>query len=95
MPHSSSDKSFNNTKSWVDNALAINGSIHNGPFESVCLKPYLPLLSRFILCGNGEARNGRSKAIVNSGVCCNVEGTEDNWEKEKQLSSYLKQYLGK
>jgi hypothetical protein len=31
---SSSDKSFNNHKSWVDEALQISGSPHNGTFES-------------------------------------------------------------
>jgi len=30
----SSDKSFNNTKSWVDKALKHNGSTHGGTFES-------------------------------------------------------------
>ncbi len=34
VPHSSSDRSFNNTKSWVDKALEISGSPHNGTFES-------------------------------------------------------------
>ena len=34
VPRSSSDKSFNNTKSWVDKALEISGSPHNGTFES-------------------------------------------------------------
>ena len=34
MPHSASDKSFNNTKSWVDQALKYNGSPHPTTFES-------------------------------------------------------------
>ncbi len=34
VPRSSSDKSFNNTKSWVDEALKYNGSTHGGTFES-------------------------------------------------------------
>jgi hypothetical protein len=34
VPNSSSDKSFDNSKSWVDEALQINGSAHNGTFES-------------------------------------------------------------
>jgi hypothetical protein len=34
VPRSSSDKSFNNTKSWVDEALKYNGWIHGGTFES-------------------------------------------------------------
>jgi hypothetical protein len=34
VPHSSSDKSFNNTKSWVDEALKYNGSTHGRTFES-------------------------------------------------------------
>jgi hypothetical protein len=34
VAHLSSDKLFNNTKSWVDKALEISGSPHNGTFES-------------------------------------------------------------
>ena len=34
VPRLSSDKSFNNTKSWVDEALKYNGSTHGGTFES-------------------------------------------------------------
>jgi hypothetical protein len=34
VPRSSIDRSFNNTKSWVDEALQINGSTHGGTFES-------------------------------------------------------------
>jgi len=34
VPRSSSDKLFNNTKSWVDGALKYNGSTHGGTFES-------------------------------------------------------------
>jgi hypothetical protein len=34
VPRSSSDKSFNNTKSWVDEALKYNGSTHGGTIES-------------------------------------------------------------
>ncbi len=34
VPHSSSDKSFNNTKSRVDEALKYNGLTHGGTFES-------------------------------------------------------------
>ena len=34
VPRSSSDLSFNNTKLWIDKALEINGSPHNGTFES-------------------------------------------------------------
>jgi len=34
VPHSSSDTSFNNTKSWVDDALKYNGSTHKTTFES-------------------------------------------------------------
>jgi hypothetical protein len=34
VPHSSSDKYFNNTKLWVDEALQINRSTHSGSFES-------------------------------------------------------------
>jgi hypothetical protein len=34
VPWTSSDKSFNNNKSWVDEALQISGSAHNGTFES-------------------------------------------------------------
>jgi hypothetical protein len=34
VPRLSSDKSFNNTKSWVDKALEIIESPHNGTFES-------------------------------------------------------------
>ena len=34
VAHLSSDKLFNNTKSWVDKALEISGSPHNGMFES-------------------------------------------------------------
>ena len=33
VPRSSSEKSFNNTKSWVDEALKYNGSTHGGKFE--------------------------------------------------------------
>jgi hypothetical protein len=34
VPRSSSDKSFNNTKSWVGEALKYNGSTHGRTFES-------------------------------------------------------------
>ncbi len=34
VPRSSSDKSFNKTKSWVDEALKINGSTHGGTYKS-------------------------------------------------------------
>jgi hypothetical protein len=34
VPCSSSDRSFNNTKSWVDEALQVNRSSHGGTFES-------------------------------------------------------------
>ena len=34
VPCSSSDKLFNNTKSWVDEALKYNGSTCGGTFES-------------------------------------------------------------
>ena len=34
VPRSSTDKSFNNNKSWVDDALKINGSTHGGTYES-------------------------------------------------------------
>ena len=34
VPRSSSDKSFNNTKSWVDEALKYNGLTHGGTIES-------------------------------------------------------------
>jgi len=34
VPHSSSDKSFNNTKSWVDEVLKYNGSTYTTKFES-------------------------------------------------------------
>jgi len=33
VPRLSSDKSFNNTKSWVDEALKYNGSTHKTTFE--------------------------------------------------------------
>jgi hypothetical protein len=36
VPCSASDKSFNNTKSWVDQALKYNGSPHPMTFESAC-----------------------------------------------------------
>ncbi len=42
LPHSSSDKLFNNTKSWVDEALKYNGSTHGGTFESAfCVSNHL------------------------------------------------------
>ena len=42
VPRPSSDKLFNNTKSWVDEALKINGSTHNGTFESAfCVSNHL------------------------------------------------------
>jgi hypothetical protein len=42
MPQSSSNKLFNNSKSWVDNALQISGSPHNGTFESAfCVANHL------------------------------------------------------
>jgi hypothetical protein len=34
VPHSSSEKLFNNTKLWVDEALIYNGLTHGGTFES-------------------------------------------------------------
>ncbi len=34
VPHASSNLLFNNTKLWIDKALEINGSPHNGTFES-------------------------------------------------------------
>ena len=35
VPRSSTDKSFNNNKPWVDDALKVNGSKHGGTYEHI------------------------------------------------------------
>lgn len=70
VPHSSSDKqSFSNTKSWIGEALKINGSSHNGTFGSVfCVSNQLCCFYRGSFVAALE-----KQGMVNSAICGNDE----------------------
>jgi hypothetical protein len=96
VPCSSSDKSFNNTKSWVDEALKINGLTHGGTFESAF--HVSNHLCRFYRDSFVAAMNKQGMAIAQPMLTVqfaammsrlNITGT-----KERVLVKFMRQHLG-
>jgi hypothetical protein len=95
VPHSSSDKSFNNTKSWVDGALKYNGSTHGRIFESAFrVSNHLCRFYRDSFIAGMEKQGmpiAQPKSTVQYAVMMstlNITG-----KKERVLGKYMRQYL--
>jgi hypothetical protein len=96
VPRSSSDKSFNNTKSWVDEALKNNGSTHGGTFESAFR--VLNHLCRFY----GDSfvavmeKQGMSIAqpMLTVQYAAMLSALNITGKKERVLGKYVRQHLG-
>ena len=90
VPCLSSDKSFNNTKSWVDEALKNNGSTHDGTRESAF--HVANHLCRFYQDSVCEALNQQGRGIggdVKGKICHNDECVEDHSGARKNLGKIL------
>ena len=96
MPLLSSDKLFNNTKSWVDKALKINGSTHNGTFESafhvsnnLCRFYKDSVVATMDKQGMAIAQPMLTLQYVAMLSALNITGI-----KERELSKHLRLHLG-
>ena len=97
VPKAGSDKSFYNSKSWIDDALKINGSPHNGTFESafrvskhLCRFYKEPFVAALRKEGMEIANPMSTTQFVAMLSALQITG-----QKEKVLAKYLRQYLGK
>jgi hypothetical protein len=93
---SSSDKSFNNTKSWVDEALKYNGSTHGGTIESAFrVSIHLCRFYRDSFVAAMEKQGmpiAQPMSTVKYAVmmsALNITG-----KKERVLGKYMRQHLG-
>jgi hypothetical protein len=96
VPPSSSDKSFNNTKSWVDEALKYNGSTHGGTFESAFrVSNHLCRFYRDLFVATMEKQGmpiAQPMSMVKYAAMMstlNITG-----EKERVLEKYTRHHLG-
>jgi hypothetical protein len=96
VPCSSSDKLFNNTKSWVDEALKINGSTHGGKFEIAFRVSNH--LCRFYRDSFVAAMNKQGMAIAQPmsmvQYAAMMSGLNITGKKERVLAKYMRQHLG-
>ena len=97
VPCSSSDKSFNNTKSWVDEALQISGSPHNGTFESAfCVANHM---CRFYKDSVDKALNKQGMIIAQEMTVVKyvamLRALKITGACERVLARYLQEHLGK
>ena len=97
VPKAGSDKSFYNSKSWIDDALKINGSPHNGTFESayrvsrhLCRFYKEPFVAALRKEGMEIANPMSTTQFVAMLSALQITG-----EKEKVMAKYLRRYLGK
>ena len=97
VPHSSTDKSFNNNKSWVDDALKVNGSTHGGTYESVFrVSNHLCQFNRDSFVAVIE-KQGMAIAQPMSTVeyVAMLSAMNITVAREQKLTKYLRQYIGK
>jgi hypothetical protein len=97
VPKAGSDKTFNNSKSWVDEALKINGAPHNGTDESafhvsnhLCRYYPGPFITALEKQGMAIAKPMTTVQFVAMLSALHITG-----QKEKKLAKYLRHYLGK
>ena len=96
VPRSSSDKSFNNTKSWVDEALKYNGSTHGRTFESAFrVSNHLCRFYRDSFVAAME-KQGMPIAQPMSTVkyAAMMSALNITGKKERVLGKYMRQHLG-
>jgi hypothetical protein len=97
VPRSSSDKSFNNTKSWVDEALKYNGLTHGGTFESAFRVSNH--LCRFYRDSFVAAMEKQGMAITQPmstvQYAAMMSALNITGKKERVLGKYMRQHLGK
>jgi hypothetical protein len=97
VPKTSSDKSFNNSRSWADDALKINGSPHQGTDESAFrvsnhLCRFYPGPFLAALANQGMAI---AKPMTTVQFAAMLSALHITGQKEKVLARYLRHYLGK
>ena len=97
VPRSSTDKSFNNNKSWVDDALKVNGSTHGGTYESafrvsnhLCRFYRDSFVAAIEKQGMAIAQPMSTVEYVAMLSALNITGA-----RERELTKYLRQYIGK
>jgi hypothetical protein len=96
-PWTSSDKSFNNSKMWVDDALSLNHGPNKSTFESAMW--LTSHLFRFYNDSFMEALKRRGVAIAQPMTMMQYVAMLSNLglsgKEEKELAKYLQHYLGK
>ena len=96
VPCLSSDKSFNNTKSWVDEALKNNGSTHDGTRESAF--HVANHLCRFYQDSVCEALNQQGMVLAQEmskvKYVTMMSALKITRARERILARYLREHLG-
>ena len=97
IPRASSDKSFNNSKTWVDDALSLNHGSNESTFESAMR--LTNHLIRFYNDSVVEALKRKGMAIAQpmttTQYVAMLSSLGISGKKEKELAKYLRHYLGK
>jgi hypothetical protein len=96
VPCSSSDKSYNNTKSWVGEALKYNGSNHGETFESAfCISNHLYRFYRDWFVAAMEKQGMPITQPMSTVQYAAMMSTLNiTGKKERVLGKYMRQHLG-
>jgi hypothetical protein len=97
VPTASTDRSFQNSKEWLDCAIRISGSKHNDTFESACriAKHLVSFYKDSVIAALESQHIPICKPMSATEFQAMLTASKINGAGERELKKHLKAHLGK